>query len=164
MITICLDATKFANFIKLWSLEQIHERICHEFICSRGLSYIEGKIPLLYFFFKRSRLTYFDPRIKSESQEGVIFTIWLSLFFGQKLNSIKRKDIWLVIEKNINAPMADISQQIFHKRQNHNLFKCYKQQQFHQILELWTQSRENLPWIHPFTRPDTHRRKILWYN
>ena len=75
-----------------------------------------------------------------ESQERVIFTIWLSLFFGQKLNSIKRKCIWLVIKFLLKRTSMDISQQIFHKRQNHNLFKCYKQQQFHQILELRTQS------------------------
>ena len=67
-------------------------------------------------------------------------------------------------KENYNAAMLVISQQIFDKRHDHNLLKCYKQRQFHQILELRTQSRENLPWIHPFTRPDTLRRKNLWYN
>ena len=116
---------------------------------------------MLYFFLKKDWDRLFSIRL---STLEVIFTIWLSLFFGQKLNSIKRKDIWLVIKFLLKRTSMDISQQIFHKRQNHNLFKCYKQQQFHQILEVRTQSRENLPWIHPFTRPDTHRRKILWYN
>ena len=117
----------------------------------------QDRINLFYFFQKAQvfRSSYLLVKAKR-----VIFTIWLSLFFGQKLNSIKRKDIWLVIKFLLKRTSMDISQQIFHKRQNHNLFKCYKQQQFHQILELRTQSRENLPWIHPFTRPDTHRRKF----
>ena len=51
---------------------------------------------VLVFFKNRDRLNSILVSTR-ESQEGVIFTIWLSCFSGQKLNSIKRKDIWLVI-------------------------------------------------------------------
>ena len=50
-------------------------------------------INLFYFFWDRLISILVSTR---ESQEAVIFTIWHSCFFGQKLNSIKRKDIWLV--------------------------------------------------------------------
>ena len=32
------------------------------------------------------------------------------------------------------------------------------------ILKCLILSETNLPWIHPFTRTDTHRRKNQWYN
>ena len=43
-ITICSNATNNSNFIKFWSSEHNHERICHGFIHSRGLTLIVGKI------------------------------------------------------------------------------------------------------------------------
>ena len=43
-ITICWNATNNDNFIKFWSSEHNHERICHGFIHSRGLTLIVGKI------------------------------------------------------------------------------------------------------------------------
>ena len=44
-ITICSNATNNSNFIKFWSSEHNHERICHGFNYSRGLWYINGRIP-----------------------------------------------------------------------------------------------------------------------
>ena len=59
---------------------------------------------------------------------------------------------------------ADILQQIFLKRHNHNLLICYKLRPFHQILKPWTWSRKNLSSIHWFTRFDNYRSKNSWYN
>ena len=42
-ITICSNATNNCNFIKFWSSKHNHERICHGFIHSRGLTLIVGK-------------------------------------------------------------------------------------------------------------------------
>ena len=57
LITICSNATNFANFITFWSPEHNHRIICHGFICSRGLSYIKGNRLVFYFLKKRSRST-----------------------------------------------------------------------------------------------------------
>ena len=44
-ITFWLYATNFARFIKFWSSEQDHERICDGFIYSRRLTETERKTP-----------------------------------------------------------------------------------------------------------------------
>ena len=63
-----------------------------------------------------------------ESQEGVIFTIWHCLFLWTIIEFNKEKRHLIghqdFLKENINAAMADIWQQIFHKRHNHKFIPC----------------------------------------
>ena len=70
----------------------------------------------------------------------------------------------LLQKRHHKAAMVVVSQQIFDKRHNVVLLKCYNLRPFHQILKLQTQSGKNLPWIYLFKTIDRNWTKKFWYN
>ena len=125
-------------------------------------------INLFYFFKKISRSTYIDPRIYTWNPRECDFHNLTFLFLWLKIEFKKEKrhliGYHVFTKENHKAAMVVISQQIFLKRQNHNLLKCYKICPFHQILKPRIRSRKNLSSIHWFTRFDNYRSKNSWYN
>ena len=107
----------------------------------------QDRINLFYFFQKAQDWLISILIFTRESQESdfhnlTFFVLWTKIEFNKEKRHLIGKHIFA--KENHNAAMMAISRQIFHKRHNHILLKCYKLRPFDQILKPQTRSRWNL--------------------